>query len=277
MTTYSQTITVSRPMHEVVKMIEDLPRQIIGKDRDKMRIGRDMRARMAHTLLMHVSQAFDVKSTGGTDEAGMKWLPLTPKYLAYVKGRPKVMRKRASERGASFERGGNGYRTNRREHLSMKQFRAWKKEYNAALARYQAVFPFEKARAMAANSAWRKTRQMHGLSLMQQYGFRITQILVEDGLLRASLEPGEVDGGSYRKSDPRQLFREFAGMFYVGSNMRIAAIHHESKKKTHGPAKGTVQRRLWPEMSGMPKEWWDEICNQGVAAIFDGLVGELST
>ncbi len=272
----SITVTTSKSIKSVLKIIQALPDQITGKGQDRLRIARDARARMALTLFQHVSQAFDVKSVGGMDEAGDMWPDLSPEYLAYKKGRPPVMKKRAAERGASFENGGVGYRTNRRDHMTHDQFRAWRRSYTAALNELKQVMPFDKARAAAANAAWKTTRSLGAPSLVQAYGFRNTVILVDTGGLRTSIEPGSVGGGKYRKKGPEQDHRDYEGMFYVGSINKKADYHHGSRRISRAyPGMGTVQRRLWPYMGRMPTRWWDEICHQGVMAIFDGLVGEL--
>ena len=63
--------------------LAELPRILAGDVADKHGIRHGFRMRLASAFFEKVKLAFITKSRGGTDEAGIKWKPLSKEYLAY--------------------------------------------------------------------------------------------------------------------------------------------------------------------------------------------------
>ena len=86
-----------------------------------------------------------------------------------------------------------------------------------------------------------------------KYG-RDAEILHDTGRLLLSLTPGS--------NSAEQVLEVSAGRVIVGTNREGAKANHEGR-----PPK-LPQRRLWPDPSDWPPEWWDQILTE----VQDGVV-----
>jgi len=269
----------------VIDVINAIPLEISGAKPDREGLARDVKSRVAWTMFQHISQAFDDKSRGGADESGLRWKRNSPKYLAYQKGRARAMRMRSDMRPKTWENGGAGYRTNRRKHLNSTQFRLWKKVYNKNLAILNATgsrWSATRNKADAANAAWAAMRKAGADSLIKRYGTNnADQILVDTGILRRSLEPGNLASrirgtySEYKKPTADQIFTSRKGWFLIGTRAKTAAYHHFGTGNYYVGGRGAIRRRLWPLMSRWPSRWWDEACSQAADGIVNGLLDRL--
>lgn len=193
-----------------------------------------MMTRVGMAVLGRIKQAFVVKARGGTDEAGEKWKPLSPKTIAYSKtrqrgrgGRTKAEKKRA---------------THPSQALNAKQQARWWAVYRRQLAIYKG----DKGHAAAV--AWLVLKREGATTLVSKYGGRQVEILRDTGLLLNSLSPGVASSES--------VFRVGAGEVVVGTNRKGARGHHQGR-----PGR-LPQRRLWPEPRKWPKPWWMDALEQ---------------
>lgn len=127
-------------------------------------------------LLDRISEAFVVKSDGGTDAAGERWAPLSPKTIAYGRKHPGLPPpdQRAAKRPSYA--------------LREKQRKKWWRDYSAALARYKGN------KAHAAAVAWLQAKEAGATTLLEKYGGTKVQILRDSGILLNSLSPGAEAG-----------------------------------------------------------------------------------
>lgn len=211
-----------------------------GRGSDAQEAADAMQVRLGMTALTYIRQAFVVKSRGGTDAAGLKWPPLSPKTIAYSRRHPGVPK--ASERAP--------YRPSWM--LSEKQRKRWWDIYRIGLAR------FKGDRSAAAKMAWKIVKDEGGKTLLGEYGNTSVLILRDIGLLLNSLSPGVSPG-----SVENQVFRVGRGEVIVGTNRKGASAHHE------GISGRLPQRRLWPEPSQWPAEWWADLSSQGRQGYID--------
>ena len=206
-----------------------------------------MMTRAGMAILGRIKQAFVVKARGGTDEAGDRWQPLSPKTVAYSKtrqrgrgGRTKTEKSRASHPSQA---------------LSTKQQERWWEVYRRQLAIYKG----DKSHAAAV--AWLILKREGAVTLVDKYGHRQVEILRDTGLLLNSLSPGV--------SSANSIFRVSAGEVIVGTNRKGAAAHHRGV-----PGK-LPQRRLWPDPKNWPPTWYADIMGeikQGLLDIVTDLV-----
>lgn len=195
-----------------------------------------MMTRCGLTALGRIKRAFIVKSRGGTDEAGERWKPLSPKTIAYSRRHPGVPR--AADRAASRPSW----------MLSASQNERWWDLYRQGLA----IFKGDKA--SAARRAWSISKGEGAVTLLDKYGKTQVDILRDTGLLLNSLSPGVVSA--------EQVFRVGLGEVIVGTNRKGAAAHHEGRGHT-------PQRRLWPHPNNWPANWWLDIAEQARAGLVD--------
>ena len=220
--------------------------------------------RVGLALLGRIRAAFVVKARGGTDEAGDRWAPLSPRTIAYSRRH----RKKAGDPGASrvFSRAKRlpwvpaagvraGYAPSYA--LTDKQRDRWWEVYRQGLAM------FGGNKGAAAKRAWSILKREGATTLIAQYGSAQVEILRDTGLLLSSLSPGA--------TVPEQVFRTGPGEVVVGTNRRGAAAHHR------GIPGRLPQRRLWPEPRTWPTSWWLDIAEQatlGLAAVIVQSIGE---
>lgn len=259
----AEVVTTTASRADITRLIRSLPAMMAGRAADHHGIAAGFRARLAFSFLSLVKLNFDILSKGGVGADGKKWLPNTREYLAYTKGR-------FGPTGRYTKAGKPRHRENRRKHLTDKQFRQWNKDYKSSLKELSLRQSPAKARELAVTSAWAKSRATGAKTLLAAYGSQEDTILVDTGDLRNSLQPGELAesgvSASYQKGDSKQIFKQGPGIVLVGSKNKTAAFHHNAKKKNHGDGKkGTVQRRLWPEI--FPDSWWREITGVAVSGL----------
>lgn len=178
---------------------------------------------LGRTILHRVSAAFVTKSRGGTDEAGDRWEPLSPKTVAYGRG--------DRTKGSSSDRPSQA--------LTAAQRVRWWQVYRQQKAR----FGGDKGRA--ARFAWTVVKGMGAVTLFDKYSKRHVEILRDTGGLLDSLTPG--------KSSACSVFRTYPGEVVVGTVRVGAAAHHA------GVPGRLPQRRLWPEPKKWPGSWWRDL------------------
>lgn len=249
----TETIVTTARRGELVQFVRSIPARLAGTVNDPQGVGHGLRMRIACAFFAMVLLDFDKKSKGETGSDGITWPPNSKAYLAYQKGRAEghsTVRGRysVSKRGAVSPL----HRKMRVEHLTADQQKTWKKDYTKALAVFATRHPIEQARTLAVNSAWAATRADGAQSLLSKYGQQEDTILVDEGTLRRSLQPGQLAAGidvdaSYSPSSDEQLLEESPGQLVVGSNLNTARWHHYGKG--HNPA-----RRFWP-VDGLPDVW----------------------
>ena len=253
--------TISRP--RIVAFLRALPALLSGKTPDPHGIAAGFRARLAFGLFSEIARSFDIKSKGGTDDAGDSWTPNTKKYLAYGKG-PKSKREGTGHSPQWPKKKGSGY-------LSAADMENWWAIYRQALAGLAPRHPIGTAKTIAAKIAWKAWTDAGGETLLNVYGNRDDTVLVDRGTLRRTILPGEITelgpSARYSKNHPEQIFRQATGEVVVGTKATapprkradgtstgvrasIAAIHHQGRGRN-------PERRLWPRT--LPLAWLERI------------------
>ena len=257
-----QTVTYRGSVPALRQFIRDIPAMIAGSKPDSVGLRQGITSNMAFVFFSLVGRAFDVKSKGGRGDDGIEWAPNTKAYLAYEKGRTRSKAREGIRNKGSF-------RVNREAHLTRKQKLAWTKANNAAiddiireLADAGMTADQRVIKGKAAIRAWAATRKAGAASLISTYPIGGDTVLVDEGDLRRSIQPGVLAGGgvaqTYSPSDQGQIFDRQIVDIVVGSRDPKADFHQNSKKLKHGDGqKGTVRRQMWPEE--MPERWLDEI------------------
>ena len=246
---------------ELERIIRRLPSMLAGNVPDEHGIAAGFRARIGWAFFQLVAFSFNEKGRGGTDSAGESWAPLSPGYLAYR--RPVTGRQ--PPRAGGFAPGGkDGY-------LTPDQLRLWRRTYADRLAWYVMRMPDKDAKARAAAIAWIVVKEKGAKTKIGTFGQRKAgidyQILVDTGVLRRSLLPGEAVNendvhSEYRPAD-NQKFDDVGTRLIVGTTVPYAKYHH------HG--KGKRRRRFWPET--LPQDWWRQITDAAVSGFVR--IGEL--
>ena len=231
-------------VHRLIASIPSLAATTPGS----MPPARQLLVRMGLTVLGRIKRAFIIKAAGGTDEAGERWQPLSPRTIAYSRRHPGVPRSRQRAR----------FRPSWM--LTNAQRERWWDRYR----RYLGAFNGDKSHAAAA--AWIVLKAEGAETLMSVYGDTPVQILRDTGLLFNSLSPGIAPDAALSTDPPKprhQVFRAGHGQVVVGTNRKHALAHH------HGVPGHIPQRRLWPAPARWPSSWWEEILFQGRQGLLD--------
>ncbi len=222
----------------------DALRQLLSKLPADARSADGILTRVGLAILGRIKRAFVTKARGGTDEAGDRWQPLSPKTVAYsrTRQRGKGGRTKAEKKRPNFPS----------QALNAKQQEQWWQVYRRALAWRKGD------KAFAARIAWSVLKKLGAQTLLMKYGGRNVEILRDTGLLLNSLSPGS--------GTPEQVFKVGGGAVTVGTNRKGAAGHH------NGIPGRLPQRRLWPSPGKWPKNWWDDL----LATVREGIL-EMAT
>lgn len=261
----AQVIQYRGTRADLRRAIRDIPLAITGQGPDPLNLREGVTSLMAFTFFSRVAANFDDLSKGGTGADGDKWPLNTPEYLAYQKGRFKGRRMAGS------------YRLGRENHLDADTKRVWSKANTAARKQVRAdaeeagvTLTDRQVKAKAAPIAWAATRDAGAESLIDHYPGQPDTILVDNGDLRRSIQPGVLSSFVYENADESQVFRREGTDAVVGTKDPKAAFHHSAEKLTHkqkdaegAVMKGTVRRRLWPEV--LPTPWVNEMKDELVA------------
>lgn len=206
---------------------EDVIRAIHQSPATFLATGDDTLAGIGRILLKRIHEAFITKAAGGTDEAGERWAPLSPKTIAYGRGRTEAER-------SSAKRPSGG--------LTAAQNTRWWQVYRQQLARFKG----DKERA--ARFAWTVLKGEGAVTLYDKYKGQHALILRSTDKLLDSLDP--------EKKTTDSVFRVHRGEVTVGTRREGASAHHSGV-----PGK-LPQRRLWPEPRKWPSSWWLDLLGE---------------
>lgn len=222
----TSVVHLSTPRAAIRQAVSSVPTAVV---RGTAQQAQSLLVRVGLALLGRIRAAFVVKARGGTDEAGDRWAPLSPKTVAYGRrgGRTRAEKNRDARPSQALNR---------------KQQERWWDLYRQGLAMYG------KDRRHAARRAWLILKGEGAQTLFDKYSSRPVEILRDTGLLLNSLSPG---AGS-----TEQVFRVGSGSVTVGTNRKGARAHHK------GVPGRLPQRRLWPAPRRWPPAWWQDIIEQ---------------
>ena len=188
--------------------------------------------RVGFLILGLFKQAFLAKSRGGTDEAGQRWTPLSPKTVAHGRRHPGLAK--AKSKAAKQGRAG-------RPLLTAGQDKTWRGVYAQALHRALGKGASQaNAGAHAAALAWAVVKAQGGQTILGKYGNASHEILRDTGVLFNSLSPGVA------------TVRAEPGAVVIGTNVPYAGPLHRGTKNI--PA-----RPLWPEPDQWPASWRQQV------------------
>jgi hypothetical protein len=262
-----RTIHVRATRPEILAVLSQLPAVASGQIMPAA--SQALQVRMGLAALMFIKEAFKVKADGGTDEAGDRWAPLSPKTIAYSRRHKKFFNVGGAENPSAKKKGYSHYipRPNIRARgrpswiLTDRQRKRWWALYKAFLGAFH-------NKAHAAAAAWVVSKDEGATTIMATYGSLKVQILRDTGILFNSLGPGVTPGEAPPPvpppTVPKQVFRIPRGEVILGTNRRWAGVHHKGSRNGHIPA-----RPLWPDPTRWPTRWWGQILTQATHGLID--------
>jgi hypothetical protein len=193
------------------------------------------------SLLNTIKREFVVKSRGGTDSAGIKWKPLSKKYLAYGRrfgpGEQAKLRKAAGV--GKGHRHGIGGNTGL---LTASEKKLWTAIFASTMFRLiRKGIPESQAKSQAAKAAWSVLKSRGAKTKLEVYGNRKVEIMRDTGTLFNSLDVRLTPGG----------FEVYSDVVYA--------------------ARALSMRPAWPDSGTLPESWTQPMLDAMVSSIRSSL------
>ncbi len=259
---------------DITRIALQLAAVLAGRASDTHGVARGFMLTLGFAALTDIKEAYLIKATGGTDEMGIRWPPLSPETIANRRiGRgDKTARKR---KGETFLQ-----RLSRIESANLIKLREKirKRETKKALKRFRLSLPEPEAQRRAKIVGGLKATRETGATKVVTLGSRSVEILRDTGVLLNSLSPGRLtgSGGSVGYTPPggeggsEQIFQIGAGEVIVGSNVKYFRTHQrgDSGVDKRGRKRNIPQRKVLPDAeTPVPRVWWDRwtaLANKGL-------------
>lgn len=238
------TIQIKGSKRELRKAIKHLPGYISGAVPDVYGIGRTFKAFFAQAFWERVHKAYEVKSTGGADDTGTKWKPLSPATIAQ---RPLVPGERKSL----------GIKRNEKVRglLTPQQDLLWKGIFASTFKRLIAQgYGAGQAKAEAGQLAWAILKKMGAKTKLEVLGKRNVPIGIDSGDLYEATTPGKASVAGYQPP-PNQKFISRRGGIEIGIKLPYATKFHKV-------------RRIWPAAYRM-RPWTTYASRKALQAVVD--------
>jgi len=221
---------------EARRIAYDLKAALTGRGPDTLGLARGVHLAMGMAALSDIKADFVRKSDGQVGEDGVKWPPLSKKYLAYQRrfgtGEQAALKKQAGlGRVHRFGVGGQ------KGLLTKAQAKRWNQIFVQMTQRFLLSLPPGAAKARAAQIAWARLKAEGAKTLLEVYGNRKVQINRSTDVLLNSLSPGEITGSgagaTYSKPSKdggeQQIFETMANGVIVGTNVAYAAAVNKQR------------------------------------------------
>jgi len=233
-------IKTRTPKKELSKLAKEVLEVLLGKAPDKHGIRESFFGAVTNSVYSSIHKAFLAKKEHGADELGNKWKDHAPATKAY--------KKLEGRKGLSLP----GPLS--RPTLNATQDKAWRRHFVRRFIRLVTIMPEEKAKRIAAASAWNHVKESHGattlLDIMKSKKFPLN---FDTGDTERSLEPADYSPpGPYLPQDPNQIVKLESGKLVLGSRAPNAS-------------NADKLRPLWPRP--FPKEWLTKAIREGKEAI----------
>ncbi len=248
------------------ELVFNLPAILSGRLPDVQGIATGFRTRIGFAILNLIVPNFDNLGRGQSGDDGDKWKPLSRAYLAYNR-RFGPTEKSDLKKQAGLSKQHRLAPGDNKGLLTKDQLKLWRKTYSDRLAWYIMRESDAKAKSHAAAVAWIVVKKAGGKTMLDVYGNRTVQILVDTGRGRGSLTPGQMT-----EQGPTAFYAKPAGkgggeqvfdtsnpsQVVTGTNVGYMGAHHRGNRRL-------PKRRLWPEQ--FPHGWWDSILGTAISGL----------
>jgi len=216
-------IQTTRSAHFVKRIFNDIPDYINGTISDRHGIGRVFWHTMVRYLYTKIHESYAIRASGGTDELGNKWKPLSPNTIAQ---RP--IRKGELRKLGIIGKGKASFKSRQRGLLSPEENIAWKRKYSTVLFKLQTRMGEAKAKKIAAGVAWNYVKSNGAMTKKEKLGSRNVLIMRVTDAIFNSLKPSEGSANQYR---PRknQIYNLVNGKLEIGTTVEYAKYHNKSR------------------------------------------------
>lgn len=257
---------------QAVGIVGRLVRMLTGQEADSTGLVKGVFLAIGSAALSDIKADFIRKSRGGTGEDGVKWPPLSAKYLAYsrrfVPGEQKALKQ-----GAGLGKGHRHAPGGKSGLLTAWQLRRWRRLFVQFKRRFMVSMPEAAAKSRAAATAWIILKREGAQTKLNVFGSRKVEILKDTGVLLNSLSPGRIVGGDgasteYAKPDgeggEQQIFETLKNGVIVGTTVPYAASHQ------YGDPKRGLPARPFLPINRVPSLWlerWAKVANGAITIV----------
>lgn len=254
----TRTIYVRASIHQTRSVLRQLPAIISGNSPIGQDASRALALRLGVECMSFQKQAYLTKARGGTDEAGVKWAPLSGytimKRLQKGKGR------RGIQYGVKIERAFRRYQKAKEAYIATaKRLGGFSKRVKrSTVAKTKAKLEKLDLRLKLAKQRWEKAEAN------LQAAIAGIEILRDTGRLYNSLSPGE--SGQIK---PDGFLEVEPGVAVVGTNVEYAPDHMQGRGFGHPNGPPMPARPPLVDPALWPASWWNRLTNAATHGIAD--------
>lgn len=220
-----KTIRLRTSKKALYSQLRSLPEEIVGKRSDS-ELSKVFLNHLGHTLFERVETSFLDKSSGGTDEFGKSWKPLTPETIA---ARPI----------SNTEYRKAGVRQGERGILTVFQNAIWKGIFASTYKRARAEYDDARAKQIAGETAWAVIKSLGGKTKLGVFGRRKVRILRVSDRLYESLKAGTLVNNRYYP--PKEQVFEIEGAELV-LGTKVPYAKNVSRRRPVLPTATDIQK-----------------------------------
>jgi len=217
-------VKTNRSKKFVERIFSDIPAYISGSKSDTHSIGRVFWSAFVRRLYSKIHESYAIRSEGGTDELGNKFLPLKKKTIAQ---RP-IGKGNLGGLGLTKKKSGTALRNRERGLLSPEENLAWKRKYSIVLASLQRRMGTDRAKKIAASVAWNYVKSNGAKTKKELLGNRDVLIMRVTDSIFNSLKPSEGSDYSYRPNK-NQIYNRVNNKLEIGTKIEYAKYHNNSR------------------------------------------------
>lgn len=265
------TIRIVGNRSEVLQRIKDLPAVLAGRIPDAHGVADGLLTAMGVAVLGRVHDSYVTKSTGGTDEMGIRWQPLSPVTLA-------LRTKNSSAKVAARLAKDVPTLSPARRRLFLHHSTALRELYRAETlgsadglaARRHAMKLLE---LMRSNISPTRYARLRGELSKEQKPERAERLVLAGAMAEILRDTGRLlNSFSPEVVSPDRRLEVRPGRIAIGSNVEYFKYHQSPeprKKKADGSDKLPRRQVLPDESHPMPESWKDDMRSSLVASLRD--------
>ena len=214
-------IRTKRSRKRIRDTIRSIPLIISGREKDPFNLHNKFWGIVTLSMFESISESFNVKSLGLTDDLGNDWHDISVQTKAYgrpaQKGDLSLGQKRATKDSTTIGL------------LTPNQYKQWKKIFGRIFHKNKMKIGAAKAKELAGKIAWAELKKTGANTKIDLLGNRNLLILRNTDKLFRSFLPGKLTSNSYRKYNKDQIYRVEKGAVTLGSQVDYASDVFEDR------------------------------------------------
>ena len=213
----------SKSVRQIKTIINNIPLYISGERFDRFGVGRVFWSTLAAEFYSRLYASYKVRSEGGSDDLGNSFAPLTKTTIAM---RP-IARGSLGALGLT-KRSGTALQDRQRGLLSPSENKEWRQIYSRVLTSLIPRVGVDRAKQIAAATAWKKLKEKGALTKKDTLGSRDVLIMRVTDAIFNSLKPSSSGSRGYRARH-NQIYEQVGKQLVLGTEVEYARFHNNTR------------------------------------------------